>query len=453
MSPYSMGFVAKAVVLMASGIYFFIRYYRQGPPFWIGIILFTTGFFDFRFQMEMWLEGLPVSPTIQLLILGSIHLMFVGANTLYHYFVLIFYLESSRTIKRYMYALLLVPLLVSLLLSTELFPDLQFDYTFTAIWGSVYWLASLALALRGVVREHRRDKIIYHLAIALILLSNGLILVLAHSQGKEFIEFVNLTWFSIFLAFCLLLLIWVNMRKMLAGMQREAVVRKLDMGTALLHHSFKNAIGKVKINAWNIRNSLSKQSSLPKQSVEEIDGYVQNLFSTYEHMMGMMAKISQIVRNRLEIKPERVDLAELLDEAVETAAHIPSVQVVRQYGQMMVDLDRALILECLINMIHNAVDAMYGEGTMTISVEKQGRRIVVSLADTGVGMSKEQLSQVFEPFYSTKGKTGKNMGLGLYYVRKVMEGHKGKVTLQSELGKGTTVTLHFKQGREPLWRK
>lgn len=453
MSPYSIGFVVKAVILMASGIYFLIRYYRKGPPFWIGVILFTTGFFDLRFQMELWLQANPVPERIRLLAESGIHLMFAAANTLYHYFVLLFYLESSGLMKRHLYALLMVPVVISFILSMEFFPDRQIFYLFTAIWGAGYWLASLALVIRSVIREQLRDKVIYHLALALIMLSNGLILVTAHFQDMEFIELVNLTWFSIFLGFCLLLLIWVNMRKMLIGMQREAVVRKIDMGTALLHHSFKNAIGKVKINAWNIRNSISKQSGLSPQSVAEIDGYVQNLFSTYDHMMGMMAKISQIVGSRMVIKPERVNLAELLDDAAASVSHLPGVRVVKRYGQMIVNLDRSLMMECLINLIHNAVDAMYGEGTLTISAEKKGRKIAVSLTDTGAGMSKEQLSQAFEPFYSTKGKTGKNMGLGLYYVRKVMEGHKGKVSLQSESGKGTTVTLHFRQGRKPLWKK
>lgn len=454
MSPYSIEFVIKAVVLMASGMYFFIRYYRKGPPFWISIILLTTGFFDLRFQMEMWLDNHAVSDTAHLLIQGGINLMFVGANTLYHYLVLIFYLESGGWIKRYMYLLLLAPLLVGLLWRTELYPDLQFDYTFTAIWGTVYWSASLALAVRGVMREQYRDRIVFHLAIALILLSNGLILILAHYQGKEFIELVNMVLFSIFLGFCLLLLIWVNMRKMLVGIQREAVVRKLDMGTALLHHSFKNAIGKIKINAWNIRRSLSKVYGLPQQSVEEIDGYVQNLFSTYEHMMGMMTKISQIMGTKLEIKPERINLAELLDEALGVAHQFPKVQVVKRYEPMMVELDRALVLECLINMIHNAVDAMYGEGTLTVSAEKQGRRIVITLTDTGTGMGKEQLAQALEPFYSTKGKTGKNMGLGLFYVRKVVEGHKGKIRLQSVPGVGTTIALQFKPARKGIqWNR
>lgn len=452
MSPYSISFLVKAVVLMASGLYFLIRYYRQGPPFWIGVILLTTGFFDIRFQLELWLERQVTSPVFEMLLMVSIHLMFVAANTCYHYFVLIFYLESSGTIRRNLYALLSIPMLLSLLISAVSYPKLQLFYLFTAVWGSFFWLISLLLAIRGMRREQYRDKIIFHLAIALITLSNGLILIMAHYQGKEFIELVNLTWFSLFLAFCLLLLIWVNMRKMLMGMQREAVVRKLDMGTALLNHSFKNAIGKVKINAWNIRNSLSKQTDLPKHKVDEIEGYVQNLFSTYEHMMGMMTKISQIVGNRLDVRPERVDLAGLLDEAAGSISHMPSVHVAKRYHPLVVRLDRALILECMINLIHNAVDAMYGEGTVTITAEKQRRHVAVSLTDTGKGMNQEQLSQVFEPFYSTKRKSGKNMGLGLYYVRKVMEGHKGKVTVHSEPDKGTTVTLYFRLERELRWR-
>src|SRR5690606_2135270 len=140
----------KAAVLMASGLYFFIRYYRQGPPFWIGVILFTTGLFDLRFQMETWLEGQTVPPAIQQLVSGAIHLMFVDANTLYHYFVLIFYMESGDMIRRNLYGLLLLPIFVSLLLSTDLFSGESAFYAFTAVWGAGYWLASLALVARNV---------------------------------------------------------------------------------------------------------------------------------------------------------------------------------------------------------------------------------------------------------------------------------------------------------------
>jgi signal transduction histidine kinase len=225
-------------------------------------------------------------------------------------------------------------------------------------------------------------------------------------------------------------------------MQRQAVVQKMDMGTALLHHSFKNAIGKVKINAWNIRRSLSKQK------YDEVDQYVQNLFATCEHMLGMMAKVSQIVRDKLVIHPEQAELGELMDGALGVLDSVPGVKVVKRYEAATASLDKALVTECLINLIQNAVDAMQGEGTLTLSVKKQRRHVLISVTDTGVGMSKREMAQVFEPFYSTKGRTGKNMGLGMYYVQKVMEAHKGKVLLDSEAGKGTTVSLMFKRRRD-----
>jgi signal transduction histidine kinase len=441
MSPYSAGFMVKALVLMASGIYFLIRYHRKGPPFWIGLILVTTGFFDLRFWMEMWLEERQLSDAARAGIMIAIQLMFVGANTLYHYFVLIFYLKTAGITNRYLPYLLLAPLIITLV-RTEYDPGWHFDFLLAAVWGSVYWLASLALAVAGMIRERERERIMYHIALALILLTNGFILIVAHFNGKEFVELVNMIWFTVFLAVCLLMLVWVHMKKMLIGMQRQAVVQKMDMGTALLHHSFKNAIGKVKINAWNIRRSLSKQK------YDEVDQYVQNLFATCEHMLGMMAKVSQIVRDKLVIHPEQAELGELMDGALGVLDSVPGVKVVKRYEAATASLDKALVTECLINLIQNAVDAMQGEGTLTLSVKKQRRHVLISVTDTGVGMSKREMAQVFEPFYSTKGRTGKNMGLGMYYVQKVMEAHKGKVLLDSEAGKGTTVSLMFKRRRD-----
>lgn len=437
----------KAAVLMASGIYFFARYRRQGPVFWISVILFTTGFFDLRFQLELWMESRSLSDMAHRIVLSAIHLMFFGANTLYHCFVLLFYLEVTGHAKKFAYVLVFLPPLVVLLFFTSLYPDLEFDFRYAALLGGVYWLISFAMFLVCMIKDRTLDMRLYHVAIALMLLSNGMVLVFAHTQGKEFVELVNMPLFTLFLALCLVLLLWVNMKKVLVGLQREAVVQKMDMSTALLHHSFKNAIGKVKINAWNIRNSLAQQPGLTEQGRQEIEGYVQNLFSTYSHMMGMMDKISQIVRNKVDVRPETIDLAILLEEAAEAAAAYPGVKVVRQLDPAPAEADRAHTLECLHNLIQNAIDAMHGEGTLTLITGKQGRFAFVTVRDTGTGMDREQLSQAFEPFYSTKRKSGKNMGLGLYYVRKVMEAHKGKVTIESLAGKGTTVTLQFRQGR------
>jgi PAS domain S-box-containing protein len=106
--------------------------------------------------------------------------------------------------------------------------------------------------------------------------------------------------------------------------------------------------------------------------------------------------------------------------------------------------DRDLIVEALENIILNAVDSMPDGGTLTVSTEKEekteGARVLIKISDTGVGISKEQGEMIFEPFFTTK-VAEQGTGLGLSITRKIMEAMDGTVEFQSEIGKGTVVTL------------
>lgn len=96
-----------------------------------------------------------------------------------------------------------------------------------------------------------------------------------------------------------------------------------------------------------------------------------------------------------------------------------------------------------INMIINSVHAMEGvdQGVLTLSAHRIGERIFVSVSDTGVGIPSEQLINIFEPYFSTKGERG--TGLGLPIVRNIADIHGAELTLDSTVGKGTTITLAF----------
>ncbi|MBI2467162.1 MAG: response regulator [Candidatus Rokubacteria bacterium] len=97
------------------------------------------------------------------------------------------------------------------------------------------------------------------------------------------------------------------------------------------------------------------------------------------------------------------------------------------------------LLECLIELLSNAVDAMPRGGTLTIRTGNEAGLGWVSVADTGVGMAESVQRRVFEPFFSTKGETG--LGLGLAAIYGSMVRHGGEVGVESAEGKGTTITL------------
>jgi PAS domain S-box-containing protein len=118
----------------------------------------------------------------------------------------------------------------------------------------------------------------------------------------------------------------------------------------------------------------------------------------------------------------------------ECAADVPSIQ-----------MDRQQLRQVFLNLITNAGDAMPTGGTLTIRVEvnfSATDHILIQVADTGVGIPPEAFERVVEPFFTTKPE-GKGTGLGLPICKRIVEDYGGKLSLASEVGKGTNVSITF----------
>ena len=102
--------------------------------------------------------------------------------------------------------------------------------------------------------------------------------------------------------------------------------------------------------------------------------------------------------------------------------------------------DREFMRICLMNLLLNAIQAIEDKGEITIDCRRDNVFSCISVIDTGSGVSPEEMNKIFEPYYSTK-KLG--IGIGLAITKRFVEEHGGTITIDSEVGKGTTMRMRI----------
>ncbi len=104
----------------------------------------------------------------------------------------------------------------------------------------------------------------------------------------------------------------------------------------------------------------------------------------------------------------------------------------------IVEADKKQLQQVVWNILLNAIQSMEHKGVLTIGTRKNERGLHLIVSDTGKGISKEHLVEIFKPFFTTKNK---GTGLGMTVTKRIIEQHKGEINVASELGKGTTVSI------------
>jgi PAS domain S-box-containing protein len=126
----------------------------------------------------------------------------------------------------------------------------------------------------------------------------------------------------------------------------------------------------------------------------------------------------------------------LLQPELENRGLVIKTRLARQLP--LAPLDATQIQQALVNLVKNAMQAMTKGGTLTLQTGESADDVWVSVADTGGGIPQEQLNRIFEPFYTTKKK---GSGLGLMIVQRIVRAHRGRIDLESHVGRGTTFRI------------
>jgi adenylate cyclase len=174
------------------------------------------------------------------------------------------------------------------------------------------------------------------------------------------------------------------------------------------------------------------------------------------HLLGLINQVldlSKIEAGKLELSPEKVDVAPLIDEVIGTAGQLAEqnqnrlvVEAQENLGAMQVDPMR--LRQILLNLLSNACK-FTKQGQVTLRARKvaDGRDwIEVAVADTGIGMTSEQLAKLFQEFSQADASTAKHYGgtgLGLAITRKLARMMGGDVIVASEMGKGSVFTVRL----------
>jgi len=196
--------------------------------------------------------------------------------------------------------------------------------------------------------------------------------------------------------------------------------------SSYIAHEFRNSIGAI--------IGLTRLVEKGKKPAAEI----------IKECRAMETLINRLLEYSKPIKPLvlAIDIKQLVDDAV-TKASIPKrINFKKNFKGDVPNIkgDYDLLHDALTNLLKNSIEAFKEKGVIEVEVGTDGDFLSISVIDNGCGIDTQELDKIFSPFYSKKEE---GMGLGLAYVKKIMELHNGRVEVESKKGKGSKFTLKF----------
>jgi len=228
--------------------------------------------------------------------------------------------------------------------------------------------------------------------------------------------------------------------------ERLAVVGTMAAEVA---HEVRNPLGSVTLNLDLIRKEISKLAEGKGHSPDEGCALVEDVREEVRRIQRVSEDYLRFARlPRLQRRP--VALNELLDQKLAFMnGEFDRAQVkMRTHfdpALTTINIDAEQLWQATLNLIRNGLEAMPGGGELTVGTWREGKQAQLRVADTGKGMTDDQLKQVFAPFFTTKPK---GTGLGLALVQQIAIEHGGHVECESTPGKGSTFTVFIPLGDE-----
>ena len=219
----------------------------------------------------------------------------------------------------------------------------------------------------------------------------------------------------------------------------QQAVRAREEVLAIVSHDLRNPLNAVTLAA----SLLQTSESLAEEDREQIETIVLSA----KRMSRLIADLLDVTRleggKRLPIEPEAIDVETLFRETEEMfkpQAAASSVRLESNIGERVpkVWADRHRVMQVMSNLVGNSLKFTPEGGVIRVKAEPQEETVLFVISDTGPGIPKEHLADIFNPFWQAKRAERMGAGLGLPIARGIVESHGGKIWVESERAKGTT---------------
>jgi len=217
---------------------------------------------------------------------------------------------------------------------------------------------------------------------------------------------------------------------------RQERLSSLGKFSSMIIHDLRNPLSVIRGYVDLLELKLEGES-------EDLNKYARQIRRETIRLSGLTSEWLDYSRGEIRLSYSAVDMKNLfsqLKENIEPGLKAKDLKIswnVDFSGTAMMDLDR--MLRVLVNLSDNARKACKRGGSISFSAISEGTHLLLIIRDDGVGMDKETLNHVFEPFYSTSDRGG--TGLGMHIVKTVVEAHEGSVDISSEPGRGSEVII------------
>ena len=213
--------------------------------------------------------------------------------------------------------------------------------------------------------------------------------------------------------------------------------------TANVSHELRTPLTSLKLLVETLQDSEVNGDNKANDFLGKIDQEVDRLVQ----MVNELGELSIIESGREKLDLESIDVLELVLMVTERIRGMAdraliAIDVDVTSGLPELLADRRRIEQVLLNLIHNALKFTPPHGNIKVSAKADNKEMLISVADTGVGIPAGELSRIFERFYKVdRSRSGVGTGLGLPIVKHIIEAHDGRVSVESTEGKGSTFTF------------